>query len=579
MAKVPSSGLDAPDLGDDPARHLLAARELLAQGAPIGAVADRLVAAGGSAEPWALRALRDAAAEAVVRGREDEARRLLELVLRAGPDAGVQAELADIDWWLRPAGSVSALTALARSPALPPVAAAVLARRLGWHGLVDDAAALLDDAAPTGLERAITDLWLNRLYPSTFPDRGAEPAVDAVAATHPWLRPTAAAEAVLQGLHINRDALEPLQTALLALDDAEDLDAETPWFADLLASARSSASRTAEALLTAARARTELRRGELHAAEELAEVSLRRLTPTGWGVLVGLPLGTALQALTEQGRHDEVADRLWGQLPPALGRTPYGLVFLRARGLHYLATGRERAALSDFLAAGEIQESWGVSFPGLSPWMVDAARAHLALGDTQAARTLADRQLAVLGGSRPRVRAGALRVRAATLAPGRRPQLLRAAIELLEQCGDRLELARCLADLGWAFEEAGEPQYAPAPLSRAWHLASDAAAGLLLREFAARGLTGPPSGPADDARLAALSEAERRVAELAAQGYKNREIARRLFLTASTVEQHLTRIYRKLGVRRRSALASIAGLAPAVEVVRPRRSRNHDPQS
>ncbi|MDT7782149.1 MAG: hypothetical protein QOF58_568 [Pseudonocardiales bacterium] len=57
-----------------------------------------------------------------------------------------------------------------------------------------------------------------------------------------------------------------------------------------------------------------------------------------------------------------------------------------------------------------------------------------------------------------------------------------------------------------------------------------------------------------------LSEAELEVTELAAQGHTNREIADRLFITASTVEQHLTRVYRKLNVKYRTDMpADIAG--------------------
>jgi DNA-binding CsgD family transcriptional regulator len=52
-----------------------------------------------------------------------------------------------------------------------------------------------------------------------------------------------------------------------------------------------------------------------------------------------------------------------------------------------------------------------------------------------------------------------------------------------------------------------------------------------------------------------LSSAERRVASLAAQGHTNREIAAKLFITVSTVEQHLTRIYRKLEVKQRKELS------------------------
>jgi DNA-binding CsgD family transcriptional regulator len=59
------------------------------------------------------------------------------------------------------------------------------------------------------------------------------------------------------------------------------------------------------------------------------------------------------------------------------------------------------------------------------------------------------------------------------------------------------------------------------------------------------------SAGVDEQPGAGLSDAERRVAALAAQGQTNREISRRLFITVSTVEQHLTRVYRKLGVARR----------------------------
>jgi len=51
-----------------------------------------------------------------------------------------------------------------------------------------------------------------------------------------------------------------------------------------------------------------------------------------------------------------------------------------------------------------------------------------------------------------------------------------------------------------------------------------------------------------------LTEVEERTAELARRGRSNREIAEELHLTTSTVEFHLTRIYRKLGVRSRREL-------------------------
>ena len=53
-----------------------------------------------------------------------------------------------------------------------------------------------------------------------------------------------------------------------------------------------------------------------------------------------------------------------------------------------------------------------------------------------------------------------------------------------------------------------------------------------------------------------LTEAEQRIASLVAEGRTNREVAAALFLTAHSVETALTRVYRKLGVRSRSELAS-----------------------
>jgi DNA-binding NarL/FixJ family response regulator len=52
-----------------------------------------------------------------------------------------------------------------------------------------------------------------------------------------------------------------------------------------------------------------------------------------------------------------------------------------------------------------------------------------------------------------------------------------------------------------------------------------------------------------------LTEAERRVAELVAEGMPNREVAATLFVTVKTVEAALSRVYRKLGIRSRAELA------------------------
>jgi DNA-binding CsgD family transcriptional regulator len=60
------------------------------------------------------------------------------------------------------------------------------------------------------------------------------------------------------------------------------------------------------------------------------------------------------------------------------------------------------------------------------------------------------------------------------------------------------------------------------------------------------------AGP--DAAIAKLSGAECRVAALAARGHTNKAISTRLSITVSTVEQHLTRVYRKLNIQERQDL-------------------------
>jgi len=73
----------------------------------------------------------------------------------------------------------------------------------------------------------------------------------------------------------------------------------------------------------------------------------------------------------------------------------------------------------------------------------------------------------------------------------------------------------------------------------------------------ARRRPGRRTTPGDDpSSLALLTDRERAVATLVAAGHTNREVASALYLSARTVESHLTRVYAKLGVSSRNALAS-----------------------
>jgi DNA-binding CsgD family transcriptional regulator len=60
-----------------------------------------------------------------------------------------------------------------------------------------------------------------------------------------------------------------------------------------------------------------------------------------------------------------------------------------------------------------------------------------------------------------------------------------------------------------------------------------------------------------------LTATERRVAELAAAGITNREIARAVFMSEKTVEAHIARVYRKLGIHSRAELGARMAGTPA----------------
>ncbi len=162
-------------------------------------------------------------------------------------------------------------------------------------------------------------------------------------------------------------------------------------------------------------------------------------------------------------------------------------------------------------------------------------------------------------------------VRPADSALRQRSAALQDAVAELQDSGHDEELARALADLSFAYRALGESGRALMTARRALKIAEDLGLEDLCEQLApqvttvpfgvrslprqtarraASSLSGQPMRAEDDNPIE-LSEAERRVAELAAQGLMNREIAVRLYITVSTVEQHLTRVYRKLGVTRR----------------------------
>jgi DNA-binding NarL/FixJ family response regulator len=121
-----------------------------------------------------------------------------------------------------------------------------------------------------------------------------------------------------------------------------------------------------------------------------------------------------------------------------------------------------------------------------------------------------------------------------------------------------------LADLGAALRRSNRRAAARTVLEKAIELTTWGGA-IAVTERARtelRAAGGRPVEPASGG-ISALTPAERRVAELAAEGYSNPEIAQTLYVTRKTVETHLGHVYQKLGIAGRGKLARAMERTPA----------------
>ena len=350
--------------------------------------------------------------------------------------------------------------------------------------------------------------------------------------------------------------------ACIALTLAERYGEALPRFDDALADARRLGSLPHVLGLSCYRALVHLRAGNLADAEADARVALET-GPRLPGFHAACALAVLLETLAERGQPEaaEAADeryRLAGQFPTMVHA---GWV-LAARGRLRLAQLRPAAALGDLLAVGELFARLRSPSPTTAPWRSDAALAHLALGAPAEARVFAAEELALARAYRgPRALGIALRAAGLTEGGRRGIELLRQAVRALEGSGARLEHARAMTDLGAALRRAGHRAESREILRPALDLTHRCGA-LALTERTRTELIAAGGRPRRLvlSGLDSLTPSERRVAQLAADGLSNRDIAQNLFITARTVEGHLTHAYQKLAITSREQLP--ATLAP-----------------
>lgn len=226
------------------------------------------------------------------------------------------------------------------------------------------------------------------------------------------------------------------------------------------------------------------------------------------------------------------------------------------------------AAVEALQRVRELGEAMCAADPPLLHWHGDLAEALVVLGETEAAgAVLHDARARVPDGAPGSVLAALDRaegLREAGLGRAREGAVrLRTAVERLRPLPLPVELVRTLIALGAVERRARRRNAAREALSEALETATRIGAA----PFAARardelarlaaGERGAEAGPGKPD----LTPTEARIAELVGGGATNREVAAELFISVKTVEGTLSRVYRKVGVRSRTALAHAMAVA------------------
>jgi DNA-binding CsgD family transcriptional regulator len=592
-------------------RHAEAARLLAAEGADLDAICAHLMACEPAGSPEVVERLRSAAARALGRGAPESAAGYLRRALAETADVRLRAELShELGRAEKVLGDPAAADHLLESLRLTrdPVARAAiapdLAELLVLSGQWDAGAALIREA----LEE--------------LPDRGVrpgEPSPAAVARLQSWWAGLAAYDprlvdefdqrlgemrATARGSDVASRMLAGLLVGVLAwrgergagvlalLDHALDrgrlvarVDSDplmaaqalfAPMFLDqleradelavqLIALSRSRGSVLGLVIASCVHAATTARRGDLVDTETDVRTVIEIAMEHDMAFAIPSALYFGVDALIERPGLADVAELAGAiALPPDFDQTASGALLRKVRGRLALAAADLRTARAELRAAGDIFEALHLLNPSASSWRSALALAVTA-EDPAGARRLIGSEL------EDARRAGLLRpagiaLRTRGLLEGGDGGLrdLREAAELLAESGARLEHARALVELGAALRRANQRSAAREPLRTGQDLAQRCGATRLAQRARAE-LIAAGARPRRGAvtGLEALTASERRVAELAATGMSNPEIAQALFITLNTVEGHLRRAYQKLSIGSRGQLpAALRSAAP-----------------
>ena len=301
----------------------------------------------------------------------------------------------------------------------------------------------------------------------------------------------------------------------------------------------------------------ESRAGNWALARELIEQSYAELEPVGLQGPLAMPLWTHVRFDALEGRTEAARAALQPLLETRSsqpGSAWFATFALEALGFIDLVEGDFAGADRAFAELDSLLESIGVSVPFAVRSDADHVEAAVGLGDLERASRILDRF--------ERRAASARRIWTSLTLPRARALIAAAegdpdrALTLLDDVhgGSTLpfENARNILLRGSLQRRLKQKRAAALSLSEAVEIFDRLGAPDWSRRARDElGRVGLRRGDPDE-----LTETERRIAELAATGLTNREVAQAAFVSPKTVEANLARVYRKLGIRSRAELGA-----------------------
>jgi DNA-binding CsgD family transcriptional regulator len=579
------------------AGHARAAKLLTESHADSERIAAHLLLVPPAGDPEVVAALSEAARKAVTRGASDSAVAYLRRALVEPPPESERAqfllELGAVETLVDGSASVEHLgeaLGLIDDPQKRAEIAALLGFQLFYLHRLDESDAVFEQAVD---ELAGADPELERVLEAGLISNGIfhPPLKESAARRLDQVRrhggDTSLGEKMLLGLLAFYDARSgapaaitvpiarralggdtllradsgggPLIRAGMVLAMADEEDAPALYDA-VLTEAHLRGSATAFASAKFFRAQALLFRGDLAEAEAEARAAFAACREWGFHLLDSF-IYIQTDAQMEQGKLDDAARVFADAGDPAPDDAPT-FTYLSSRARLRMLRGDLHGGLEQLLEAGRSFEAVGGRNPAFMPWRSQAALGLLQLDRPDEAAALAREELEVarVWGA-PRALGAALRAAGLVQGGKRGLALLQEAVEVLAASPAKLEHAKARTELGAALRRANQRIKAREQLRRAVELATICGAIPLAAQAESELLaTGARPRRIALSGLESLTPSERRVAELAAEGPTNREIAQELFVTPKTVEVHLSSVYRKLGISSRSQLAgALAG--------------------